>query len=104
MTKFAAQKLGDLLNGMATAARSIRAETYAQTGTPFVAVVMVEVDDGSWVELDAESEDHARTLADCWVKTMGARGASCRRLRGLHAAGYVELRPFYTRYDTGKED
>jgi len=99
MTKFNAQKLGDLLTTDATIARASRASQYAAQGLPFLAVVMIEVDDGSWCELDAESYQHAKIIADCWVRSMGARGASCRKLRGP-LSGRIELQSFYTVFST----
>lgn len=95
--KFKATKLGDLLTAEARIGRAARAASYAGNGTPFGAVVHIEADDGTWCELDAESEQHARTMADTWVKMMNARGASCRTLRGA-LTGMLKLRPFYTVY------
>lgn len=88
MTKFAAQKLGDFLTVAMRAPRQLR-------GCSFV--VHVETDDGSWCELDADSMDHARTLAHNWVDKMGARGASCRNVL---STGKLHLRPFYTYFAT----
>ena len=88
MAKFLATKLGDLLTAPAKAGRAVR----ASSGVPFVAVVHVEADDGSWLELDVESVEHAKTLANNWVETQNARGASCRMLR---ANGAVTLKAFY---------
>lgn len=97
MSKFRAKILGDLLTGEARIGRAKRAAEYAAHGTPFVAVVHIEADDGSWCELDAESVSHAHTIADNWVATMNARGASCRMLRGA-LTGIVKLRPFYLKF------
>lgn len=95
--KFKATKLGDLLTADARIARAQRAAEYAAGFlSAFAAVVHVEADDGSWCELDAESAEHARTLATNWVQKMGARGASCRMLRG--GFGGVKTKPFFTIY------
>lgn len=104
MAKFRATKLGDLLTADARVGRAKRAAEYAAHKTPFAAVVHIEADDGSWCELDAESEAHAKRMADNWVHTMNARGASCRTLRGA-LTGMVKLRPFYTVYaEYGSDD
>jgi hypothetical protein len=95
--KFKAQKLGDLLTAESRIGRAKRAATYAAQGLPFMAVVHIEADDGTWCELDAESEQHAKVMANTWVSHMNARGASCRMLRGA-LTGILRLRPFYTVY------
>lgn len=87
MTKFKAQKLGDLLTRSANAGRKARGVSY---------VVHVEVDDGSWCELDASGSQHARTLADNWVDKMNARGASCRTVNTT--TGKPILNPFYLKF------
>lgn len=89
MTKFTAQKLGDLLTKERQEGRKVRAPLY---------VVFVEADDGSWCELDATSRNHAILLADNWVEKLDARGCSCRQVM---VSGRVRLTPFYTRYDDG---
>lgn len=72
MQKFPATTVHDLLTPERQAARVLRNVEW---------VVFVEVDDGSWCELDAESLAHAKTLAHNWVDTLGARGCSVRRVR-----------------------
>lgn len=66
MTKFAAQTAADFRTQGACAARVIRAPSF---------VVIVEADDGSWCELDADDRHHGERLAMNWVDTLGARGA-----------------------------
>lgn len=95
--KFSATKLGDLLTREARIGRAARVAYDAVNNTALVAVVHVEADDGSWCELDAESVEHAKALANNWVHKMNARGASCRMLRG-GSPGSVALKPFYTVY------
>lgn len=98
MTKFRAQKLDDLLTAEAKAGRAARIAQYASNPMfgNFAAVVHVEADDGSWCELDAESREHAIRLAHNWVEKMGARGASCRMLRGT--TGALNPASFYTKF------
>jgi len=72
MPKFSAETVADLLTRERDEARVQRKTEY---------VVFVEVDDGSWCELDAESLAHAKTLAHNWVDNLGARGCSVRRVR-----------------------
>lgn len=72
MPKFSALTIHDLRTPERSAARILRNVEY---------VVAVEVDDGSWCELDAESEEHSRTLARNWVDRLGARGCSCWHVR-----------------------
>jgi hypothetical protein len=88
MPKFAAQSINDLRTPEANRGRHAR--------RPFF-VVAVEADDGSWFELDAESMDHARTLAKNQVDLMNARGASCWRVvkSGAQIAE-MGARPFFT--------
>jgi len=40
----------------------------------------VETARGEWFLLHADDQGHAGTLAQSWVDTMGARGASCWRI------------------------
>lgn len=78
MSKFAAQSIKDLMTVDANRGRVVRTEWYKlHTQTPFIAAVCIEADDGSWCELDAESEDHAKALAKNMVDHLNARGASC---------------------------
>jgi hypothetical protein len=72
MSKFVAQSLADLRTPERSAGRILRNVDY---------IVAVEVDDGSWCELDAETEEHARVLARNWVDKLGARGCSCWHVR-----------------------
>lgn len=92
MTKFAAQRLTDLLTPAHNRGRKARGVCY---------VVHVEADDGSWFELDASGSQHARTLADNQVAKMNARGASCRIVYA--ETGKCMTTPFYTVYDTGPD-
>ena len=101
MAKFLATKLGDLLTVSAKAGRAVRSATYADMGVPFVAVVHAEADDGSWFELDAESVEHAKTLANNAVEVLGARGASCRMVGDN---GTVSLKAFYLIYADYSDD
>lgn len=68
MTKFTAQSASEFRTVKANHGRFARECGY---------VVLVEADDGSWCELDADHRQHARTLADNWVEKMNARGCSC---------------------------
>jgi len=92
MTKFTAQKLGDLLTKAHSVSRKARGVLY---------VVHVEADDGSWCELDADSQDHAKTLARNWVDKLGARGCSCWEVR---ESGNVRIAPFFMYFWQPKED
>lgn len=95
MTKFTAQKLGDLLTREATNGRAARIAGYKRAGVAFTAVVHVEADDGSWFELDATDTHHAHVLADTMVRD-GARGVSCRFLRGTN--GRLVMKAFYLKF------
>jgi hypothetical protein len=66
MPKFSASSAADFRTEAANAGRVARVPVF---------VVIVEADDGSWCELDAESITHAERLAMNWVDTLGARGA-----------------------------
>ena len=87
MTKFAAQSIRDLRTAEADAGRLAREAKF---------VVSVEVDDGSWCELDADDVTHAERLAMNWVDVMNARGASCWE---VIANGGVKRKPFFTYYE-----
>ncbi len=82
MPKFEAANIRDLCTPERNAGRLSRRAKYEQ---PFrfpnalvrlAYIVAVEADDGSWTELDGESLDHARRLADAWVNDCNARGCS----------------------------
>lgn len=91
MSKFAAQSIQAFYTPEAIAGRVARSA---------LTVVHVEVDDGSWCELDADDIFHAKLLADTWVEKMNARGASCRR---ADAAGKLARSPFYKTFAAGVE-
>ena len=96
MTKFQAQSIQDLMTPVANAARVVRKQWYAEnTKCPMLAVVCIEASDGSWCELDAESEEHAKALAKNMVDHMRARGASCWK---FNESGKLERRSFYNYY------
>jgi hypothetical protein len=88
MTKFSALKLTDLFSPAHCAGRLAR---------KVEVVVACEASDGSWCEFDAESEAHARVLADNAVEHLGARGCSCWRVRLIDGA-YAKGPSFYHRY------
>jgi predicted component of type VI protein secretion system len=67
-------------------------------GFPFA--VAVENQRGEWFILNAEDQGHAGTLAQHWVETMGARGASCWRLFDHGLAP----KPFHTVFEQLDED
>jgi hypothetical protein len=83
--KFLARNILDLNTPEAIAGRRLRDVKF---------VVDVEVDDGTWCELDATSENHAKVLAQNWVEVLGARGASCWCIMFGEPGG----RPFYTHF------
>lgn len=89
MTKFAALSIADLRTAEANRGRMVR-------GAKFV--VCVEVDDGSWCELDADDQGHAGVLARNWVSAQNARGASCWRVLRMYA-GELGAQAFYTVYE-----
>jgi len=63
--------------------------------------VAVENSKGEWFLLHANDQLHAVDLARNWVDTMGARGASCRRIFEYG----VSDKPFHTVYENiGFED
>lgn len=70
--KFAARSMADLLTPERDAGRLARKVEY---------VVAVEVDDGSWCELDATDYAHGQVLARNWVDKLNARGCSVWRVR-----------------------
>jgi hypothetical protein len=61
-------------------------------------VVFVEVDDGSWCELDADSDEHARVLCHNWVDKLNARGCSAWNVA---ADGRIVPGPIATYYWEG---
>jgi len=77
MPKFSASTVNDLLTAERNAGRVARKAEY---------VVFVECDDGSWCELDADSEQHARDLCRNWVDKLNARGCSTWRVRLIDGA------------------
>ena len=87
MTKFKAQSINDLRTNDATLGRFAR-------GSKFV--VDVEVNDGSWCELDADDKAHAERLARNWVDVLNARGASCWEVDEF---GRCKRKPFFTYYE-----
>jgi hypothetical protein len=88
MTKFSALSIARFFEADAVAGRVARKAKF---------VVLVEADDGSWCELDADDQGHAGVLARNWVDTLGARGASCWR---VFPGGTLDGRPFFTHYET----
>ena len=92
MPKFIARSILDLMTPEREAGRVAR-------GAHFI--VAVEVDDGSWVELDADDKPHAAVIADNWVAKLNARGASCWAV--FPGCGGLADQPFYTRYATFKD-
>jgi hypothetical protein len=72
MPLFSASSIADLLTPERNAGRVARAVEY---------VVFVECRDGSWCELDADSEEHCRVLSRNWVDRLEARGCSAWRVR-----------------------
>lgn len=57
--------------------------------------VAVENNKGEWFLLHADDQFHAADLAHHWVHTMGARGASCRR---IFSHGVAD-KPFHTVFE-----
>ena len=82
MAKFSAASIRDLMTPEREAGRVARNIAYeADKGATLdcaklAYIVAVEVDDGSWVELDAQDIEQARALAVNWVDKFNARGAS----------------------------
>jgi hypothetical protein len=62
--------------------------------------VAVENQRGEWFLLHADDEQHARTLAQAWVETLDARGASCWSL----TANGPARKPFFTFFETFGEE
>jgi hypothetical protein len=62
--------------------------------------VAVENQRGEWFLLHADDEQHARTLAQNWVDTLGARGASSWALTAKGPA----RKPSYTYFETLGEE
>jgi hypothetical protein len=89
MTKFSAQSIEAFRTAEANRGRMVRGASF---------VVCVEVDDGSWCELDADDQGHAATLARNWVDEQNARGASCWRVLRMYG-GELGSRPFLTVYE-----
>lgn len=88
MPKFLAATILDLMTAERGAGRIARKAKI---------VVCVEADDGSWCELDADSEAHARVLAQNWVQTLGARGCSCWHVR--QQSGRLAPSSFYSYFN-----
>jgi hypothetical protein len=86
MTKFLAQSANDLRTTDRNAGRVARKVKF---------IVQVEADDGSWTELDADSQAHAKILADNWVEKLNARGCSCWKVA---ADGKLSKHAFYHKY------
>lgn len=95
MSKFSALSFRDLQSADRLLGRLARGA---------IIVVEVECDDGSWCELDAESEAHARVLADTWVDAQRgrARGASCWRVRQID--GKLAAKSFYKVFEEYAHD
>lgn len=91
MSKFAAQSIVPFFSAEANAGRVARKAQF---------VVLVEVDDGSWCELDADDQAHAGVLARNWVDQGNARGASCWR---VFAGGDISGKPFMTYWHSYSE-
>lgn len=91
MPKFSALSITRFFEGDAVAGRVARKARF---------VVLVEADDGSWFELDADDQGHAGVLARNIVDVMGARGASCWRVL---PNGKLVGRPFLTHFETVKD-
>jgi hypothetical protein len=62
--------------------------------------VAVENQAGEWFLLHADDEAHARTLAQTWVDTLGARGASTWALTAKGPA----RKPSFTYFETLDEE
>ena len=92
MTKFKARTINDLRTLEATAGRAARKARF---------VVDVEVDDGSWCELDVDDKAHAERLARNWVDVMSARGASCWE---VDENGCCKRKPFFVYYEQANWD
>ena len=55
-------------------------------------VVWVETDAAKWIELDAESAEHATVLAENWIRPeLGARGASTRSVDAKGRTKFIRL-------------
>jgi hypothetical protein len=93
VTKFQAQTLTDLMSPECDAGRLARKVEY---------VVACEVDDGSWCELDATDQEHARVLARNWVDKLSARGCSCWNVRLID--GKLGPSSFFNYYWTPEEE
>lgn len=65
MTKFTYTSIADF--------KTIEANVGRKTRNPAI-VVICEADDGSWCELDAESPEHGKLLANNWVDPERGRG------------------------------
>ena len=76
-----------------TEATPMACQALMAAGVKFV--VAVENAKGEWFLLHACDQGHASNLAKVWVETMGARGASCRRL----FADGVAHKPFFSIYE-----
>lgn len=84
MTKFAALSATDLRTYDCCNGRLARKAQF---------VVTCEADDGSWFELDADDQAHAKVLANNQVDNMNCRSASCWRVN--QKDGYFYPRAFY---------
>lgn len=87
MSKFAAQSIRSFFTAEAVAGRVARKARF---------VVLVEADDASWFELDADDQGHAGVLARNVVDTQSARGASCWR---VFAGGEIGPHAFYSCFE-----
>ena len=87
MPKFSALSFADLQSPERAAGRLARKAEI---------VVEVEASDGSWCELDADTEEHARVLANNWVSKLGARGCSCWHVRQID--GKLAPTTFYKKF------
>ncbi|MEY4942614.1 MAG: hypothetical protein RL254_795 [Planctomycetota bacterium] len=81
------------LTSALTEATPLACQSLLAEGIKFV--VAVENAKGEWFLLHADDQGHAGNLAKIWVETMGARGASCRRIFSVGVAP----KPFFTIYE-----
>lgn len=86
MAKFAATSIQDLMTKERSVGRNARKVQF---------IVACEADDGSWFELDADSKQHAKVLANDQVKNMNCRGCSCWK---INDTGTLAHHPFASEY------
>jgi hypothetical protein len=78
-----------LLGYEAQTGRRARLAAYTSMNTKMAFVVHVEVKSNEFVELDADSEQHAHDLMDSWIDTMGNMSAAMRRVFPNGSVGKV---------------